>query len=508
MLDSRSGPPKTHATADPLARLQLEQALQRAKWAIAWERVWPTLARLLTVGGFFLVVSWAGLWLYLPTTGRAVGLALFALLALASLAPLVWFRRPNRIEALARLDRGTGIRHRPATALTDTLVSQDPVALTLWRVQRERTLASIKNIRAGLPSPRLAIHDPWALRALAVVLLLATAIAAGEDRRARVLAAFDFKGVITTANVRLDAWVAPPQYTGRPPIILSAAANNPNAPPADNNILQVPAGSTLVIRASGGRLDVITSGGISDAATGDKPPPVGTEERRYTIAADGAAQVRSPSGLPQWRFAALADKGPTISLAKDPERQARGSLLMSYKLEDDYGVTEAHATFTARNADAAARPLYTPPDFPLVLPNARTRNGVGQTVKDLTEHPFAGADVTLTLRAKDEAANEGTSAPFDMRMPERLFVKPLARALIEQRRALALDANKQAEVKEALDAFMIEPELFTPELGHYLGMRTVYEQIGRARSDEDLKEVVGNIWALAVTIEDGNISDV
>jgi uncharacterized protein (TIGR02302 family) len=55
---------------------------------------------------------------------------------------------------------------------------------------------------------------------------------------------------------------------------------------------------------------------------------------------------------------------------------------------------------------------------------------------------------------------------------------------------------------------MIEPELFTPELGHYLGMRTIFEQANRAKSDADLKEVIGNMWALAVTIEDGNISDV
>jgi uncharacterized protein (TIGR02302 family) len=513
MLDSRSpGPHKTHATPDPLARLQLEQALQRAQYAIAWERIWPILARLLTVGGLFLVVSWAGVWLPLPSSGRAIGLALFGLLALASLSSLIWFRWPSRIEALARLDRGTGIRHRPATALTDTLVSQDPVALTLWKVQRERTLASIKNIKAGLPSPRLAIHDPWALRALIVVLLVATAIAAGGDRRARIAAAFDWQGVLAVANVRLDAWVAPPSYTGRPPIILSGAVNNPNAPATpDNATLQVPAGSTLVVRASGGRLEVATSGGIAEGAAGDKPPPAGTEEHRYTITADATAQVRSPTGLPQWRFAAMPDRAPSILLAKDPERQARGSLLMSYKLDDDYGVTEAHATFTARKtaaADQSVRPLFTPPDFPLVLPNARTRNGVGQTVKDLTEHPYAGADVTLTLRAKDEAGNEGTSAPFDMRMPERLFVKPLARALIEQRRGLALDANKQEDVREALDAFMIEPELFTPELGHYLGLRTVFEQLSRAKSEDDLREVVGNMWALAVTIEDGNISDV
>src|SRR6202034_3498776 len=160
----------------------------------------------------------------------------------------------------------------------------------------------------------------------------------------------------------------------------------------------------------------------------------------------------APSGQPQWRFSALADHPPTIALAKDPERQARGSLQLSYKIEDDYGVTEAHALVAPRNATGAAqaRPLFEPPQFPLVLPNVRTRNGVGQTVKDLSEDPYAGADITLTLTARDEAGNEGRSEPFNMRLPERLFTKPLARALVEQRRNLALDANQSSQVFDAL----------------------------------------------------------
>ena len=173
-----------------------------------------------------------------------------------------------------------------------------------------------------------------------------------------------------------------------------------------------------------------------------------------------------------------------------------------------------------------------------MLPNARTRNGVGQTVKDLSEDPYAGADVTLTLTAKDEAGNEGKSEPFNMRLPERLFTKPLARALIEQRRVLALDANQNTQVYTALDALMIAPELFTPETGHYLGLFSISRQIEAARkddamralmaspwslnlglysivrhldavrTDDALREVVASLWALAVTIEDGNISDV
>jgi uncharacterized protein (TIGR02302 family) len=497
---------------DAVARLKLAQALQRAKYAIAWERSWPHLARLLTIVGLFLVISWAGVWVGLPFSARAVGLGLFVLAALGAVFPLLRFRWPTREEGLSRLDHGSGIRHRPATALTDTLGTQDPVARALWQAQRERTLASIKRIRAGLPSPRLPIHDPWALRALVAVMMVAAYVAAGDERWLRTGAAFDWNGMLSPPNIRVDAWVTPPLYTGKPPIILSAA--NKEAGSAAAGPLQVPAGSTLIVRSSGGTLDVLAGGGVSEAKPAEQAAK-GTNERHFTISADGTAQVRAPSGQPQWKFTALPDRAPAISLAKDPERQARGSLQISYKLEDDYGVTEAQAQIAIRPGDspqqksaAEPRPLFAPPQFPLGLPNVRTRNGVGQTVKDLSEDPYAGAEVTLTLTAKDEAGNEGRSEPFNMRLPERLFTKPLARALIEQRRLLALDANQNGQVYAALDALMIAPELFTPEAGQYLGLFSISRQLDAARTDASLREVVASLWALAVTIEDGDISDV
>ena len=495
------------------ADVRLASALQRARLAIAWERAWPPLAAVLSVAGLFLAVSWAGLWLALPLAGRIAGLAVFVLLALAALWPLVRFRWPGRAEGLARLDRGSGLRHRPATALSDTVSTLDPVALALWQAQRERTLAALKRVRAGLPSPRLAIHDPWALRALVVLLMVTSYVAAGGDRMSRLAAAFDWNGVLAPANIRVDAWVTPPPYTARPPIILSAA--NREAAASDNAALAVPAGSTLVVRASGGTLDVATTGGVAEAAPVEDAPQ-GTSERHFTIAADGTAHVRAPSNQPPWSFAAAPDHAPTIALVKKPERQARGSLQLTYRIEDDYGVTGAQARFavgpaaseTVPDHPVVARPLFDPPQFALALPNARTRKGVGQTVKDLSENPYAGAEGHLTLVAKDEAGNEGHSEPFAMRLPERLFTKPLARALIEQRRNLARDANQAAQVKLALDALLIAPEAFTPQAGQYLGLRSVAHQIAHAHTDDQLRAVVASLWALATTIEDGDITDV
>jgi uncharacterized protein (TIGR02302 family) len=490
----------------------LARALRRAHWTILWERLWPALASLATAIGLFLALSWAGVWLALPPIGRAVGLFLLLVLTAVSSVPLFRFRLPNAYEGLRRLDHGSGLKHRPATTIADEIATSasDQVSLALWRAHVERALRAVRTLRAGLPNPRLAARDPLALRALVLILVVATFVSAGGERIKRVTAAFDWAGVVAAANFRVDAWVTPPAYTGKPPLILPGLRAGE---PIQTAALQtVPAGSTLVIRATGtAHLDVVTAGGLAEAPAPAALPPAGTDERRFIINDRGTATLRGViDDDVTWTFNAIPDRPPTIALAKDPEAQARGSLQLVYKVEDDYGVLSAQATFArkepAHSRGPAARPLYDAPDFSLVLPQARTRNGVGQTTKDLTEHPWAGADVAMTLKARDEAGHEGVSAPHEFTLPQRMFVKPLTKALIEQRRVLALDANSRDLVLTALDALTLAPERFTPESSIYLGVRSVYWQLERAKSDDALRDVVARLWSMAVTIEDGNVS--
>jgi hypothetical protein len=67
----------------------------------------------------------------------------------------------------------------------------------------------------------VAGRDPYALRALVLIACIATFVAAGGERWKRVEAAFDWQGVVLPTNFRVDAWVTPPAYTGKPPIILA-----------------------------------------------------------------------------------------------------------------------------------------------------------------------------------------------------------------------------------------------------------------------------------------------
>ena len=489
----------------------LASALSRARWSIFWERLWPALASIATAIGLFLAISWLGVWLWLPPLARALGLFVLFVLSVAATAPLFLVRMPSAIEGLRRLDRQSRLPHRPATTIADELAASenDSHTLALWRAHVERALRMVHALKAGIPLPRLAGRDPFALRALVLILVVSTFFAAGGERGRRIAAAFDWQGVMTGANFRVDAWVSPPAYTGRPPLILPGT--RPGEPTRTAAAIAVPAGSTLIIRATGKTdLDVLVSGELTEVAGEAQPQaPAGAEERRFTIAGAGAAKVRGNNDL-AWSFTAIPDRPPTIALAKEPEAQGRGTLLLVYKMEDDYGVVDAQATFTrkpAASSDRAPRPLYGAPDFTLVLPQARTKIGAGQTTKDLTEHSWAGVDVVMTLVARDEANNEGRAAPHELRLPERPFVKPLARALIEQRRHLALDAEDKDRVLTALDALALAPERFTPEASIYLGLRSIYWQLARAPDDDGLREVVARLWSMAVTIEDGNVSE-
>ena len=84
---------------------------------------------------------------------------------------------------------------------------------------------------------------------------MCAAFVAGPERYARVAAAFDWRGEAAIAQgFRLDAWIDPPAYTGKPPILLDAHA------PGRTQKITTPVGSVLVLRAGDDSIDARTEG--------------------------------------------------------------------------------------------------------------------------------------------------------------------------------------------------------------------------------------------------------
>ena len=141
------------------------------------------------------------------------------------------------------------------------------------------------------------------------------------------------------------------------------------------------------------------------------------------------------------------------------------------------------------------------------MPGGANGAGEGKTTLDLSEHPWAGARVLLTLSAKSVSDATATSAPVEITLPQRRFVNPLAKALVEMRRDLVLDPDRNTpRVKRALEALQLGPDLFQTSPRVYLDLRGASRQLAAARSDDELRGVAAWLWSLALSIEKGDAS--
>lgn len=499
---------------------RLRRLLAAARAALAWENVWRAAAPVLTIVGCFVALSWAGLWQVVPAWARIAGLALFALAIAFALWREARFTWPSRGEGLARLDRDSGVPHRPASALDDTLATRapDPATQALWALHRRRLEADVARLKLAPPSPQVPRRDRYALRAAALVAVIATAFVAGPERYARLAAAFDWRGAGTAAapSARVDAWIDPPAYTGKPPVMLQTGHGAEAQTHAAG--LAAPVGSSVVIRASDpAAIAIEAQGGLEPAQAAPDTKPTGAAARqqagetRLTLKGDARLTMRQGGAtLGAFDLTAIPDHPPTIELKEQPKPNVRGSLSLAYKIDDDYGVIGAEARFDnpiIRDKPVTGRHLVDPPRAGLALPSAPGNLGDATTTVDLSENPWAGARVSMTLHARDEGNNEGASDPIEILLPQRPFVKPLARALVEQRRNLVLAPDDRARVENSLEALLIAPDKFGTTAGVYLGLHSALYRLKRARTDPDMLAVADLLWEMALRIEDGDLSD-
>jgi len=485
-------------TEAPETRLQ--SLRRRAALTLLWEEMWPPLAFAGVVGIVFVAASWFGLWFSTPPVLRLIALAAFALALLAALFPLVRLRWPGRLRALARLDRDAPAAHRPASALEDTLANpeDDPATRSLWALHKQRLAREVERLAVKTPSPDMPSRDPYALRFAAVLLALVGFFAAGSERFARIAAAFyGMPTMAHAAGARVDAWIDPPAYTGKPPIFLKLAEGDLA------KSVTAPEGSALVVRADPKSVSVTVSGGL--AAT----PGAAAPERRFAINADGEAKIYEGGSLAADLAIKAAPKTPpSIRLLDPPQGNLSGSLTLHYAVDDAYGVREAGGAVTTGKPEAKpTHRLFDPPTLALSLPGGANGTGEGRTTVDLSENPWAGARVSLALRATSVSEATATSPPVELTLPQRRFVNPLAKALVELRRDLVLDPDRnQPRVGRALAALTLGPDLFETSPRVYLDLEGANNLLAKAHSDDELRDVAAWLWRLALSIENGDAS--
>jgi uncharacterized protein (TIGR02302 family) len=488
--------------------------------ALMWERFWPLAIPALCVVLVFMSISWIGVWPWLPDLARFGLVALFAVALGYALLQLRELRWPDRQEISRRIETASHLDDRPVIAQHDSMAmgESDAFAGALWREHRKRMAERLDSLISGTPAPDANRKDPWAARAFLAVIAFATLGFSYGSNGGGVMDAIrppvDAQEVLS----RLDIWISPPAYTRKPPLYLSGRQAN-----AQQDTVLAPQGSELTLRYVGN--GTISAQFVSDNGTAQIQPgnddnqslmktasvndDMRALELSHALEATGTLLVQAQGRtVAEWPVEIVPDQPPVIAFVEEPSSALSGSLQLSYSVEDDYGVAVAEAEITSLDErDPQAKPLFEPPQIGLSLPRKRARSGSSKVNRDLSSHPWAGGNVAITLVARDDAGQSGRSESHEMVLPGRRFSDPLARALIEQRRILALDARKAPHVANLLDAVLTVPEEFIDNLTAYTAMKIAWRRIATATNDDSLRSAADLLWDIALAIEFGDMSD-
>ncbi len=504
-------PARTSAVS--VARANVAREARRTGWGLWIEGLirafWPTWAALALAAGLILL----GVPAQLPQSLHYALLAAFgAAIIFLTLRGLWSLKAPSDAEKLARLDEG--VRGRPAQTFDDALASGsgDIGSEALWVAHQLKLAEKAAALKAKAPDLRASTHDVFALRHGALIVLAAGVIGYFGADATRLS---DLLVPATTAEAgpppivaTLEAWASPPVYTGVSPIYLT---------PLSGQEISLPEGTEISLRVFDTDIAPVLEQTLGADAGDFVDQGAKVFDANITVTASGGASVTlGEAVMGNWTFAVVEDTPPTIKFDSDIVTGVRGGLTFDYFAQDDHGVRLAEAIITL---DPDATPpvegvepdsLYGQIEFDLPLPLTGDVTTVAETVtEDLSEHPWVGLPVFITIRAQDAAGQIG-EAEARMILPGRVFLHPVAKALIEQRRDLAYSSETAPRVWDVLEAVMIWPEEVFDDTAGFLAASMARRRLGYAledgRVDAELKSIVDLLWKAAIRLEDGDLS--
>ena len=189
---------------------------------------------------------------------------------------------------------------------------------------------------------------------------------------------------------------------------------------------------------------------------------------------------------------------------------------IQFQAGDDYGVAVARAVIW-RPGDMGEEGQKETIELPLPLPRTGRPGDSGKkadtspdreiSTHDLTAHPWAGLPVAIQLEAADDREQVGKSGIVEMTLPERIFIHPVARAIIEERKKLVTPTLAvREEVINTLAEIARQPAAFFDDTVVFLALRIAQGRLVFERTTQGVASVQRLLWDIALRIEDGELS--
>ncbi len=506
---------------DPKTTIRLNAKVRLQRLAMGWEKLWAALHWPIIAFGVALIVIASGV---LNTFSPAIRLSCLAILGLACLASfhgLVRLAWPTNRDAMRKLEQNAGMAHRKVSSIDENLAPEfgSPEAATIWAEHKRRQWAGLEATAVAPPRSHWRFFDPRALRVPVALGVLASLLLGSGDFTSNLREAAAVQNPVPPKPLTIDAWLKPPAYTGKAPLLLTSPAMIEKL--AKGESIEVPANAIFTLRVAGAKNPAISFhplGGGKEVLN-DTTATTGTTEAGFSAEAKltrpSRIDVRNgDERLASWPVNIIPDAAPTLAWSKPPVIEKNNALSLHWQAKDDYGVRSITSDVSLADVQndgvgfATNGPfLFDPPKLAVKLKKSNAKDEQGKTTQDLTAHPWAGLNVAVTFTAKDAAGQSSEPATVDVTLPERIFVRPLAQALIEQRKRLVLDPEKAADVAGMINALLIYPEGLTDRSAYLIRLAAIGSHLENSGGNDGIIAAVADLWQLALDIEDGNLAD-
>ncbi len=503
----------------PGAKSLIARTFARLRRLALWTAWWPALV---LVCGFLIAVFWGAF-----ERAPAQLAAFSTLIVLIGGGIAIWrglnrYQKPSRKDAVSALDSQSDLR--PLSTLSDRPARPERDAVTLWQAHETRLTDEVRRLDTPDFYDTWKRVDPLYLRFALPVLLTGALAINWSQAPTRLANAFDpdYGSLFGAENVRIEAWIAPPEHTGRAPIFLKD----------DQTEIRVPAGSVMTLRVQAPSAPKLRVRGVDGAQTTRfEATPDGAFETTAQITTDSAVSVRWWGERKAWTVLASPDAPPEVEFVEMPVLGAGDRTEFSWIASDDYGV--AKLELAIRPTDEMREPDLVAVELGGISP----REAEEESKLDLTRNRWAGARVEVRLKATDGAGQVGYSEPYELKLPEKLLLQPLAKAIQDVRVTVLREDNAYAEAEPELDAtrpdafyvsatqrlqqapagvrrgaIMLEavtyeaPRYFTDVLV-YSGLETAQYALEAAVSTDEAKSTEPLLWSLALRAEYGSAAD-
>jgi uncharacterized protein (TIGR02302 family) len=495
------------------------------KLAMVVENLWTALQLPLIIVGVASAIFASGILDGFPKWLQLSVLAVLALGLVVSLKDLIKLKAPQTLVALRRMETASAISHRAASSFNDAQVAEENSAQAdeLWEEHKRRKLLALDEVKIAPPQSAWRFFDPVALRVPVALATLAALLLGPGDVVSNLSNVARLSPPPLIAPLTIDAWLRPPSYTGKAPLLLTSVAMQQKL--LDGHEILVPENAVLSLRVQGAeksQLKFYALGGVISPTTEIKI--LATKTTISDAGFSGEVKLERPvmikvldgdRELASWPISLIPDAPPQISIVGEPTAQDLGKLKADWKTSDDYGVKSITAEISLADeqdggvgfADNGVF-LFDAPEFKIALRKPNAKDEVGSTVQDIANHPWAGLYVTMALTAIDAAGHASTTEPVRFKLPERAFYKPLAAALIEQRKRLILSPDDAPDVATMLDALLAYPYSLRDQSRLVLQLAIIKSHLASAGDTDDVGDAIRDLWPLAIAIEEGEAADV